>query len=229
MNCAAIPTGLLESDLFGHDKGAFTGATSTHIGRFEMADKSTLFLDEIGDMPLDLQPKLLRVLQEREIERIGGNKVIPVDVRLVAATNRNLKAMTEDREFREDLYYRLNVFPIVIPPLRDRPEDIPLLATYFTKKMAQRMNRKIDCIPRDALAQLSLYPWPGNVRELENVIERAVILTRGNTLNIQLHELNIPKPSRIKEALNKPSSLERKCRRMRLRAMTKSGIALLKR
>lgn len=210
MNCAAIPIGLLESDLFGHDKGAFTGATSTHIGRFEMADKSTLFLDEIGDMPLDLQPKLLRVLQEREIERIGGNKVIPVDVRLVAATNRNLKAMTEGREFREDLYYRLNVFPIVIPPLRERPEDIPLLATYFTKKMAQRMNRKIDCIPRDALAQLSLYPWPGNVRELENVIERAVILTRGNTLNIQLHELNIPKPSRIKEALNKPSALERK-------------------
>ncbi|HHR5860328.1 TPA: sigma 54-interacting transcriptional regulator [Providencia alcalifaciens] len=210
MNCAAIPTGLLESDLFGHDKGAFTGATCTHIGRFEMADKSTLFLDEIGDMPLDLQPKLLRVLQEREIERIGGNKVIPVDVRLVAATNRNLKQMTEDREFREDLYYRLNVFPIVIPPLRDRPEDIPLLATYFTQKMAQRMNRKIDCIPRDALAQLSLYPWPGNVRELENVIERAVILTRGNTLNIQLHELNIPKPSRIKDALKKPSSLERK-------------------
>lgn len=210
MNCAAIPSGLLESDLFGHDKGAFTGATTTHIGRFEMADKSTLFLDEIGDMPLDLQPKLLRVLQEREIERIGGNKVIPVDVRLIAATNRNLKSMTDDREFREDLYYRLNVFPIWIPPLRERPEDIPLLATYFTQKIARRMNRNIDCIPRDALEQLSRYPWPGNVRELENVIERAVILTRGNTLNIQLHELNIPKHSRLKMALETPSSLEKR-------------------
>ncbi len=210
MNCAAIPSGLLESDLFGHDKGAFTGATTPHIGRFEMADKSTLFLDEIGDMPLDLQPKLLRVLQEREIERIGGNKVIPVDVRLIAATNRNLKSMTDDREFREDLYYRLNVFPIWIPPLRERPEDIPLLATYFTQKIARRMNRNIDCIPRDALEQLSRYPWPGNVRELENVIERAVILTRGNTLNIQLHELNIPKHSRLKTALETPSSLEKR-------------------
>ena len=210
MNCAAIPSGLLESDLFGHDKGAFTGATTTHIGRFEMADKSTLFLDEIGDMPLELQPKLLRVLQEREIERIGGNKVIPVDVRLIAATNRDLKGMTDEREFREDLYYRLNVFPIMIPPLRERPEDIPLLATHFTQKIAQRMNRKIECIPRDALAQLSLYPWPGNVRELENVIERAVILTRGNTLNLQLHELSIPKPSRLKNAFEKPSAIEKR-------------------
>ncbi|WP_273803484.1 sigma 54-interacting transcriptional regulator [Providencia rettgeri] len=210
MNCAAIPSGLLESDLFGHDKGAFTGATTTHIGRFEMADKSTLFLDEIGDMPLELQPKLLRVLQEREIERIGGNKVIPVDVRLIAATNRDLKGMTDEREFREDLYYRLNVFPIIIPPLRERPEDIPLLATHFTQKIAQRMNRKIECIPREALAQLSLYPWPGNVRELENVIERAVILTRGNTLNLQLHELNIPKPSRLKNAFEKPSAIEKR-------------------
>ena len=210
MNCAAIPSGLLESDLFGHDKGAFTGATTTHIGRFEMADKSTLFLDEIGDMPLELQPKLLRVLQEKEIERIGGNKVIPVDVRLIAATNRNLKLMTDDREFREDLYYRINVFPIWIPALRERKEDIPLLATYFTQKIAKRMNRKIDCIPRDALEQLTLYPWPGNVRELENVIERAVILTRGNTLNLQLHELNIPKPSRLKNALGTPSSLEKR-------------------
>lgn len=210
MNCAAIPSGLLESDLFGHDKGAFTGATTTHIGRFEMADKSTLFLDEIGDMPLELQPKLLRVLQEREIERIGGNKVIPVDVRLIAATNRDLKGMTDEREFREDLYYRLNVFPIIIPPPRERPEDIPLLATHFTQKIAQRMNRKIECIPRDALAQLSLYPWPGNVRELENVIERAVILTRGNTLYLQLHELNIPKPSRLKNAFEKPSAIEKR-------------------
>lgn len=210
MNCAAIPSGLLESDLFGHDKGAFTGATTTHIGRFEMADKSSLFLDEIGDMPLDLQPKLLRVLQEREIERIGGNKVLPVDVRLIAATNRDLKQLTDEREFREDLYYRLNVFPIWIPPLRDRPEDIPLLATHFTQKIARRINRKIECIPVEALQQLALYPWPGNVRELENVIERAVILTRGNTLNLQLHELNIPKPSKLKHALNTPSHIERK-------------------
>lgn len=161
-------------------------------------------------MPLELQPKLLRVLQEREIERIGGNKVIPVDVRLIAATNRDLKGMTDEREFREDLYYRLNVFPIMIPPLRERPEDIPLLATHFTQKIAQRMNRKIECIPRDALAQLSLYPWPGNVRELENVIERAVILTRGNTLNLQLHELSIPKPSRLKNAFEKPSAIEKR-------------------
>ena len=211
INCAAIPEQLLESELFGYVKGAFTGASANgKQGLIQAADKGTLFLDEIGDMPLDLQPKLLRVLQEREIERIGGNKVIPVDVRLIAATNRNLKSMTDEREFREDLYYRLNVFPIWIPPLRERPEDIPLLATYFTQKIARRMNRNIDCIPRDALEQLSRYPWPGNVRELENVIERAVILTRGNTLNIQLHELNIPKHSRLKTALETPSSLEKR-------------------
>lgn len=210
LNMAAIPKDLIESELFGHEKGAFTGASQVRRGRFEQADGGSLFLDEIGDMPLDLQPKLLRVLQEREIERIGGNKVIPVDVRLIAATNRNLKSMTDEREFREDLYYRLNVFPIWIPPLRERPEDIPLLATYFTQKIARRMNRNIDCIPRDALEQLSRYPWPGNVRELENVIERAVILTRGNTLNIQLHELNIPKHSRLKTALETPSSLEKR-------------------
>ncbi|PWC24203.1 MULTISPECIES: formate hydrogenlyase transcriptional activator FlhA [Brenneria] len=189
MNCAAIPCGLLESDLFGHEKGAFTGATNQRQGRFEMADGSTLFLDEVGDIPLELQPKLLRVLQEREIERLGGSKVIPVDVRLIAATNRDLKQMVAVREYRSDLYYRLNVFPIVIPPLRERPEDIPLLAKFFTRKIARRMNRGIDNIPSEILRQLSRLPWPGNVRELENVIERAVILTKGTTLNLQLAEL----------------------------------------
>ncbi|ANE76786.1 formate hydrogenlyase transcriptional activator FlhA [Dickeya solani] len=202
MNCAAIPSGLLESDLFGHEKGAFTGATSQRQGRFELADSSTLFLDEVGDIPLELQPKLLRVLQEREIERLGGSKVIPVDVRLIAATNRDLKQMVADREYRSDLYYRLNVFPIVIPPLRERPEDIPLLVKFFTRKIARRMNRTIDSIPSDMLRQLSRLPWPGNVRELENVVERAVILTRGTTLNLQMDELQhhlspleVPKPA----------------------------------
>ncbi|MCL2894460.1 formate hydrogenlyase transcriptional activator FlhA [Brenneria tiliae] len=189
MNCAAIPASLLESDLFGHEKGAFTGASHQRQGRFEVADGSTLFLDEVGDIPLELQPKLLRVLQEREIERLGGSKVIPVDVRLIAATNRDLQRMVADREYRSDLYYRLNVFPIVIPPLRERPEDIPLLAKFFTRKIARRMNRTIDSIPSDMLRQLSRLPWPGNVRELENVIERAVILTKGATLNLQLAEL----------------------------------------
>ncbi|HEY0209785.1 sigma 54-interacting transcriptional regulator [Acerihabitans sp.] len=194
MNCAAVPSGLLESDLFGHEKGAFTGATTTRQGRFELAEGGTLFLDEVGDMPLELQPKLLRVLQEREIERLGGSRVIPVNVRLIAATNRDLKHMVADREYRSDLYYRLNVFPIIIPPLRERPEDIPLLAKFFTQKISRRMNRAIDSIPADTLRQLSQLPWPGNVRELENVIERAVILTRGNTLNLRLDELQHAAP-----------------------------------
>ena len=189
MNCAAVPSGLLESDLFGHEKGAFTGATTTRQGRFELAEGGTLFLDEVGDLPLELQPKLLRVLQEREIERLGGSKVIPVNVRLIAATNRDLKHMVAERQYRSDLYYRLNVFPIFIPPLRERPEDIPLLAKFFTRKIARRMNRTIDSIPGETLRRLSQLPWPGNVRELENVIERAVILTRGSTLNLQLDEL----------------------------------------
>ncbi|WP_019210570.1 formate hydrogenlyase transcriptional activator FlhA [Yersinia massiliensis] len=189
MNCAAIPSGLMESDLFGHEKGAYTGAATQRIGRFEMADGGTLFLDEVGDIPLELQPKLLRVLQEREIERLGGSKIIPVDVRLIAATNRDLKLMMVNREYRSDLYYRLNVFPIVIPPLRERPEDIPLLVKFFTQKIAKRMNRIIDTIPSETLRLLSRLPWPGNIRELENVIERAVILSRGTTLNLQLQEL----------------------------------------
>ncbi len=189
MNCAAVPSGLLESDLFGHEKGAFTGATTTRQGRFELAEGGTLFLDEVGDLPLELQPKLLRVLQEREIERLGGSKVIPVNVRLIAATNRDLKDMVAERQYRSDLYYRLNVFPILIPPLRERPEDIPLLAKFFTQKIARRMNRTIDSIPGETLRRLSQLPWPGNVRELENVIERAVILSRGTQLNLQLDEL----------------------------------------
>lgn len=195
MNCAVMPAGLLESDLFGHEKGAFTGATNQRMGRFELADKGTLFLDEVGEIPIELQPKLLRVLQEREFERVGGNKVISVDVRLIAATNRDLQQMVADREFRSDLFYRLNVFPIVIPPLRERPEDIPQLVKFLTYKIARRMKRTIDSIPAETLRLLSQMPWPGNVRELENVIERAVLLTRGTVLNLQLPELQYPVPS----------------------------------
>ncbi|MEO3741563.1 formate hydrogenlyase transcriptional activator [Kosakonia oryzendophytica] len=192
MNCAAMPAGLLESDLFGHERGAFTGASAQRIGRFELADKSSLFLDEVGDMPLELQPKLLRVLQEQEFERLGSNKLIRTDVRLIAATNRDLKKMVADREFRSDLYYRLNVFPIHLPPLRERPEDIPLLVKAFTFKIARKMGRNIDSIPAETLRVLSNMEWPGNVRELENVIERAVLLTRGNVLQLSLPEISVP-------------------------------------
>ncbi|PSG45273.1 formate hydrogenlyase transcriptional activator FlhA [Escherichia coli] len=194
MNCAAMPAGLLESDLFGHERGAFTGASAQRIGRFELADKSSLFLDEVGDMPLELQPKLLRVLQEQEFERLGSNKIIQTDVRLIAATNRDLKKMVADREFRSDLYYRLNVFPIHLPPLRERPEDIPLLAKAFTFKIARRLGRNIDSIPAETLRTLSNMEWPGNVRELENVIERAVLLTRGNVLQLSLPDIVLPEP-----------------------------------
>ncbi|EEY2191607.1 hypothetical protein DS040_003503, partial [Escherichia coli] len=203
INCAAIPASLLESELFGHDKGAFTGAINTHRGRFEIADGGTLFLDEIGDLPLELQPKLLRVLQEREIERLGGSRTIPVNVRVIAATNRDLWQMVEDRQFRSDLFYRLNVFPLELPPLRDRPEDIPLLAKHFTQKMARHMNRSIDAIPTEVLRQLMSWDWPGNVRELENVIERAVLLTRGNSLNLHLNV----RQSRLLPTLNEDSAL----------------------
>ncbi|MEJ1452897.1 DNA-binding transcriptional regulator HyfR [Escherichia coli] len=203
INCAAIPASLLESELFGHDKGAFTGAINTHRGRFEIADGGTLFLDEIGDLPLELQPKLLRVLQEREIECLGGSRTIPVNVRVIAATNRDLWQMVEDRQFRSDLFYRLNVFPLELPPLRDRPEDIPLLAKHFTQKMARHMNRAIDAIPTEALRQLMSWDWPGNVRELENVIERAVLLTRGNSLNLHLNV----RQSRLLPTLNEDSAL----------------------
>lgn len=194
MNCAAMPAGLMESDLFGHEKGAFTGATAQRMGRFELADQGTLFLDEVGEIPLELQPKLLRILQEQEFERVGGNKLISVNVRMIAATNRDLKQMVADKEFRSDLYYRLNVFPIVIPPLRERPEDIPQLVKFLTGKIAKRMKRTIDSIPAETLRVLSRMPWPGNVRELENVIERAVLLTRGTVLEMQPDELNYPFP-----------------------------------
>jgi len=189
MNCAAIPTGLLESELFGHEKGAFTGAIASKVGRFELAHQGTLFLDEIGDIPLELQSKLLRVLQEQEFERLGSTKTIRVDIRLVAATNRDLSAMIADKQFRGDLYYRLNVFPIVSPPLRERQEDIPLLVRYFAQKFARRMNRHIETIPTETMTALSRYHWPGNVRELENLIERAVILSQGTELHVPLAEL----------------------------------------
>jgi formate hydrogenlyase transcriptional activator len=189
LNCAAIPTGLLESELFGHEKGAFTGAIAQKVGRFELANQGTLFLDEVGDIPLELQPKLLRALQEHEFERLGGVKTIKVDVRLVAATNRDLARMIADREFRSDLYYRLNVFPLSLPPLRERTVDIPTLVRYFTQKYARRMNKRVERIPTEAMEALTAYAWPGNVRELENLIERAVILTRGTSLEIPLAEL----------------------------------------
>src|SRR5260221_1241527 len=190
LNCAAIPTGLLESELFGHERGAFTGAISQRVGRLELADQGTLFLDEVGDIPLEIQPKLLRALQEREFERLGSTRTKKVDVRLVAATNRHLEEMIENREFRSDLYYRLNVFPIRIPPLRERPEDIPLLVRYFTQKYGQLMNKEIESIPAAALRKLSSWHWPGNIRELENFIERSVILTHGAALQAPSGELS---------------------------------------
>jgi chemotaxis protein methyltransferase CheR len=189
LNCAAIPSGLLESELFGHERGAFTGALSQKIGRFEMAQRGTLFLDEVGDIPLDLQPKLLRALQEKSFERLGGTKTIPIDVRLVAATNRNLTKMMGDKLFRSDLYYRLKVFPIITPPLRDHPEDIPMLARHFTRKYAAKMDRTIDSIPSETMKALESWSWPGNVRELENFIERSVILSRGSCLRAPVSEL----------------------------------------
>jgi formate hydrogenlyase transcriptional activator len=189
LNCAAIPTGLLESELFGHEKGAFTGAISQKIGRLELADQGTLFLDEVGDIPLELQPKLLRALQEKEFERLGSTRTIPVDVRLLAATNRDLATMVADRQFRSDLYYRLRVFPITVPPLRERAEDIPILVRYFAQKHAERMHRRIEIIPPEAMEALIRWGWPGNVRELENIIERAVILSPGPVLRIPLAEL----------------------------------------
>src|SRR5437016_11148324 len=189
MNCAAIPTGLLESELFGHERGAFTGAIAQKVGRFELAHQGTLFLDEVGDIPLELQSKLLRVLQEQEFERLGSTKTIRVDIRLVAATNHDLAAMVADKQFRNDLYYRLNVFPIVSPPLRGRQEDIPQLVRYFAQKFARRMNKHFETIPTDTMTVLSRYHWPGNVRELENLIERAVILSQGTELHVPLPEL----------------------------------------
>jgi transcriptional regulator with GAF, ATPase, and Fis domain len=189
LNCAAIPAGLLESELFGHEKGAFTGAIARKMGRLELANEGTLFLDEVGEMPLDLQPKLLRALQEREIERLGGTRPIPVNVRLIAATNRDLAQMVAEKQFRSDLFYRLKVFPIFSPPLRERLSDIPVLVRHFVDTHSRRMGKVIETIPEETMKALIRWPWPGNIRELENFLERAVILTRGPVLYVPLAEL----------------------------------------
>jgi formate hydrogenlyase transcriptional activator len=189
LNCAAIPTGLLESELFGHEKGAFTGAISQRVGRFELAHRGTMFLDEIGEVPLELQPKLLRVLQEREFERLGSTRTLRTDARLIAATNRDLETLVTEQKFRSDLYYRLNVFPVRVPALRERPEDIPLLVRHFVQQFSRRLGKAIDAIASDTMTALTRYPWPGNIRELQNVIERAVILTTGPVLTVRIEDL----------------------------------------
>ena len=189
VNCAAMPAGLLESELFGHERGAFTGAVNSHVGRFALADHGTLFLDEIGDMPLELQPKLLRVLQEREFEAVGSTRTTRVDVRVVVATNQDLKQMVRDREFREDLYYRLNAFPVYLPPLRERKADIPEFVRYFVQQSAHSMDKTIKTIPDETMRSLVSYPWPGNIRELQNVIARAVILSSDSVLRVALSQL----------------------------------------
>jgi formate hydrogenlyase transcriptional activator len=191
LNCAAIPTGLLESELFGHERGAFTGAIAQRVGRFEVANRGTMFLDEIGEVPLELQPKLLRVLQEREFERLGSTRTLRTDARLIAATNRDLEALVNEQKFRSDLYYRLNVFPVRVPALRERPEDIPLLVRHFVQQFSRRVSKAIDTIPSDTMTTLIKYPWPGNIRELQNVIERAVILTKGPVLNVPSDDLRV--------------------------------------
>jgi formate hydrogenlyase transcriptional activator len=190
LNCAAIPTGLLESELFGHEKGAFTGAINQRIGRFELANRGTVFLDEVGEIPLELQPKLLRVLQEREFERLGSTRTLRTDARLIAATNRDLAALAEEQKFRQDLFYRLNVFPITVPPLRDRREDIPMLVRHFAQQFARRMKKNVETIPSETMEALTRYEWPGNIRELQNLIERAVILSTGPTLDVPVDALN---------------------------------------
>jgi formate hydrogenlyase transcriptional activator len=200
LNCAAIPTGLLESELFGHERGAFTGAISQKIGRLELAHQGTFFLDEVGDLPLELQPKLLRALQEKEFERLGGTRTIPVDVRLIAATNRDLGKMVQDRQFRSDLFYRLRVFPINLPPLRERREDIPLLVRYFVSKHARTLDKRIETIPSDTMKALTRWDWPGNIRELENFVERSVILSKGAALWAPLAELELPDEHRHSES-----------------------------
>jgi formate hydrogenlyase transcriptional activator len=201
LNCAAIPFDLLESELFGHERGAFTGAIAQKIGRFELADKGTLFLDEVGDIPAGLQPKLLRVLQEQEFERLGSTRTHRVDVRLIAATNRNLAEMMKRNQFRSDLYYRLNVFPISLPPLRARPEDIPALVEHFVEIYARRMDKQIDPIPSETMSALTSYQWPGNIRELQNFIERSVILSSGNVLSPPLASLRAAAETESLEAV----------------------------
>jgi len=211
VNCAAIPDSLLESEMFGHEKGAFTGAVAQRIGRFEMAHHGTLFLDEIGEMPLELQPKILRAIQDLEFERVGGNRTIRTDVRFVVATNRDLKTMVEQKKFRADLYYRLNVFPLNVPPLRERGEDIPVLARYFVQKYAQHLGRNIDTIPAPVLDALTNYDWPGNIRELQNVLERSVILTTGSVLQVPaLEAIGNARPVTLQAAWpTEPRSAER--------------------
>jgi formate hydrogenlyase transcriptional activator len=189
VNCAAIPNALLESELFGYERGAFTGAVAQRTGRFQTANGGTLFLDEIGDLPFELQPKLLRVLQEKEVERLGSDRTVQVDVRIIAATNQDLWRMVQERKFRADLYYRLNVFPIHLAPLRERREDIPLLVEHFVQKFARQQGKCIDCIPNQAMQDLERHDWPGNIRELQNVIERAVIMTTGSVLELETAEL----------------------------------------
>jgi formate hydrogenlyase transcriptional activator len=206
LNCAAIPTGLLESELFGHEKGAFTGAIAQRIGRFEVADGGTIFLDEIGEIPLELQTKLLRVLQEREFERLGSSRTLRTDARLIAATNRDLDAMVSEQKFRSDLFFRINVFPLHVPPLRERPEDIPLLVRHFTQQLARRMQKAIDTIPSAAMDALCRYHWPGNIRELQNVIERAVILSAGPKLDLDVADLKPSQASRVQEEVAPPGS-----------------------
>jgi formate hydrogenlyase transcriptional activator len=204
MNCAAIPSGLLESELFGHEKGAFTGALLQRKGRFELADRGSLFLDEIGDISLEVQPKLLRAVQEQEFERLGSARTIQVNVRLIAATHRDLRAMIRDEKFREDLFYRFNVFPIEIPPLRERREDIPLLVNYFVSKLSQRVRKQITSVSRQTMEVLTNHSWRGNIRELANFIERSVILTRGEELEVPLHELATSSETTV--AVGKPST-----------------------
>jgi formate hydrogenlyase transcriptional activator len=203
LNCAAIPTGLLESELFGHERGAFTGAITQRVGRFELAHRGTMFLDEVGEIPLELQPKLLRVLQEREFERLGSARTLRTDARLIAATNRDLGEMVAEQTFRSDLYYRLNVFPVRIPPLRERPEDIPLLVRHFVQQFSRRNNRAIDTIPSETMEALVAYHWPGNIRELQNVVERAVIVSRGSVLNVPSADL---KPVPVRADTPRPST-----------------------
>ena len=220
VNCAAMPAGLLESELFGHERGAFTGAINSHVGRFALADRGTLFLDEIGDMPLELQPKLLRVLQEREFEAVGSTRTTRVDVRVVAATNQDLKQMVRDREFREDLYYRLNAFPIYLPPLRERQADIPELVRYFVQELAGSMNKTIESIPEETMRGLVRYCWPGNIRELQNYIARGVILSNDGVF--EPPPLENCAPSELEPEIANPT-LEEKVRREILAACQRAN------
>jgi len=225
LNCAAIPAGLLESELFGHEREAFTGAVAQRIGRFEMAHNGTMFLDEVAEMPLELQPKLLRVLQEREFERLGSMRTLRTNTRLIVATNRLLKLMVEERTFRSDLYYRLNVFPIRLPALRERAEDIPLLVRHFVREISRRNHRMIDTIPSETMEALIRYPWPGNVRELQNVIERAVILSKGHVLTVSVAEFSSESKmsTPVPRDLNLQDLLEKAERTQILRALEQAN------